>query len=135
MKIVNTILLIAFLFLFLPGISLTSSGKSELILIWLISIPAMSLFALTRKACNKKTQFLMAVGVFYNGISAAMLILYAMGMNVSESHPVAFAIMEQLYSFWMAAIAVVNTVVIGKKLRNDIAFNKANSADAPASSG
>jgi len=93
-----------------------ANSAEEFILIWLISIPVISLIALYSKKKSKTIRSLLAISVLYNCAAVVILIWHAITMLVAGAHPVAFAITEQFYSYVIAAIAGINSIVIGKKI-------------------
>ena len=91
----------------------------DFLLIWLISIPIISLVALYRKKRSVAIRNFLALSVLYNFIAVVILLQHAVTTSVTGTDPLAFVIEGPSYSYFaMAVIAGINSKIIRKKIRH-----------------
>jgi len=89
------------------------------LLIWLISIPVISLIALNSKKQSVTVRNLLTLSILYNFTAVVILLQHAITMPVIGTYPIAFAITERFFSYVIAVIAGINSIIIGKKIWHD----------------
>jgi len=128
MKIYNWILLaLAFLLLVTEIIpALNHRNSSEFIIpLWLFSIPLISL--VTKYHSDKRNHYAsLRFGAIYNGLSAIVIIAYAISINTLSTHPAAFAVLDMMLAFVLAIAIGINSVLMYSEFKNKTASNKAN---------
>lgn len=133
MKIYNWTLLTLALLIAVPDIpvSLRHQNLAEgIFLLWLVSIPAISLISLSYGKGIRKNKTLL-FGASYNGISAMVFLVYAIGTNTSNSHPVAFAVVSMMFAFFLAMVVGINVILFYRAISRNRTSNMATQEGQP----
>jgi hypothetical protein len=118
LKIANFLLFLLLASLVVPLVEPGSGFDWDLaIVVGLLLIPITFLTASYWEGKRNTVQRILMLGAFYNGGVATFLIFHAATMMVSGSHPIAFAITEQVFSILVGIWSALNASVLELRRR------------------
>jgi len=103
--------------------------QEKLTLSWLVSMPVISLISLSYGEKTRK-DIILLFGGFYIADFVLVFLVYAVRITAKNSHPVVFAILDQIFAILLALLVSVNAIFIYRQFSKIKASKKANSVDA-----